>query len=80
MPSNATGVGGTSIFKSYARANVTMTSVNPGNLRGEQWDIVPVSRVGYSTEAAMPQAALTKKWGTVNSTTGAINPAGNTLF
>lgn len=80
-PSNATGITGQSHVQSFAQLSVGMVLRNTSDLRGAQWDIIPdPARQGYALPLGVQPATLTKKWGTVNSTTGAINPAGNTVF
>lgn len=80
VPSNATGVGGSTVFRAFGLLDVGMVLRNTSDERGAQWDVVPVGRTGWALENAMQPATLTKKWGTVNPTTGAINPAGTTTF
>jgi len=57
--------------------NITAILRNPGNLRGAQIDISQVGRQGWGFDQAFNTPNLTKKWGSVNTTTGIINPAGN---
>jgi hypothetical protein len=56
--------------------NITAVIRNNSDLRGAQIDIDTVSRQGWGYDPAMDTPALTKKWGTVNSTTGLINLSG----
>ena len=56
--------------------NITAVLRNPSDLRGAQIDISQVGRQGWGYDAAFNTPNLTKQWGSVNSTTGIVNPAG----
>lgn len=53
--------------------NITAVIRNPSDLRGAQIDITQVGREGWGFSAAFGTSNLTKKWGSVNATTGLIN-------
>lgn len=57
--------------------NITAVLRNPADIRGAQIDISQVGRQGWGFDPAFNTPNLTKKWGSVNSTTGVITPTGN---
>lgn len=57
--------------------NITAVIRNPADLRGAQIDISQVGRQGWGFDQAFNTPNLTKKWGSVNTTTGIINPDGS---
>ena len=74
VPSNATGVGGSTVLRSYATANITAVLRNKGDLRGAQIDLTATGRKGWSYDDGFSTAELKKKWGTMNTGTGSIDP------
>lgn len=58
---------------STTTVNITAVIRNPSDLRGAQIDISPVGRQGWGYDPGMNSSELTKKWGSVNSTTGLID-------
>ncbi len=60
-------------------ANITAELRNKSDLRGGQIDITPIGRKGWGYDDGFDKSTLQKKWGSVSSTTGAINPSGTTL-
>lgn len=56
--------------------NITAVLRNPSDLRGAQIDINTVARQGWGFDPAMDTPTLTKKWGSVDATTGEINLSG----
>lgn len=65
-----------SLKVSSTTVNITAVMRNPSDLRGAQIDISPVTRQGWGYDPAMDTPTLTKKWGSVDSTTGLINLSG----
>lgn len=57
--------------------NVSAVIRNKGDLRGAQIDLTQVGRQGWGFDQAQTNATLTKKWGSVDSVTGIVNPTGN---
>lgn len=57
--------------------NITANIRNPAALAGGQIDISQVGRQGWGFDQAFNTPNLTKKWGSINSTTGIVNPNGN---
>lgn len=57
--------------------NITAVIRNPADLRGAQIDINAMGRQGWGYDPAYNTPELTKKWGTVNSTTGLISLGSN---
>ena len=57
--------------------NISAVLRNKGDIRGAQIDISQVGRQGWGFDPAFNTPNLTKHWGSVDTTTGAINPAGN---
>ena len=74
VPSNATGVGGTSVYRTFTTANVSAVIRNKGDLRGAQIDVTAVGRQSWGYDNAFSRASTAKKWCTVSPTTGAIDP------
>ena len=54
--------------------NISAVLRNPSDLRGAQIDISQVGRQGWGYDQAFNTPNLTKKWGSVDSTTGLVNP------
>lgn len=53
--------------------NITAVLRNPADLRGAQIDINAMGRQGWGFDPAYNTPELTKKWGSVDGTTGLIN-------
>lgn len=77
IASNATGITGQTVFRSWTLADITAVIRNKGDLRGAQIDLVATGRRGWGYDDAFNKPELKKKWGTM-STGGAFNQsAGN---
>lgn len=70
-------INGVSTKVSSTTVNISANIRNKGDIRGAQIDISQVARQGWGYDPAFNTPNLTKKWGSVDSVTGAINPAGN---
>lgn len=57
--------------------NITANIRNPAALAGGQIDISQVGRQGWGFDQAFNTPNLTKKWGSISSVTGIVNPNGN---
>lgn len=66
-------INGVSTFHSSTTANVTAVIRNKGDIRGAQIDITVTGRKSWTYDPAFNKPDLTKKWGTVNSTTGDVD-------
>ena len=58
---------------SSTTVNISAVIRNPSDLRGAQIDINSIGRQGWGYDPAFDTPNLTKKWGTVNATTGLIS-------
>lgn len=67
-------IGGISQFVTSTTANVTAVIRNKGDLRGAQIDLVATGRKGWAYDDGFARTELKKKWGSVNSGTGNIDP------
>ncbi|MBV5344656.1 MAG: hypothetical protein JZU63_03515 [Rhodoferax sp.] len=56
--------------------NISAVLRNKSDLRGAQIDISQVGRQGWGFDQAFNTPILTKKWGSVDATTGALDPNG----
>jgi len=56
--------------------NITAVLRNKSDIRGAQIDISQVSRQGWGFDPAFNTPNLTKKWGSLDATTGQLNPDG----
>lgn len=56
--------------------NITAVLRNKGDIRGAQIDISQVGRQGWGFDPAFNTPVLTKKWGSVDPTTGVLDPDG----
>jgi hypothetical protein len=56
--------------------NISSVMRNPSDLRGAQIDISASGRAGFGFDQGYNTASLTKKWGSIDATTGIVNPAG----
>jgi len=77
------GSGNTTVGSTYnsltgtvtgAKANITAVIRNKADLRNAQIDIVATGRRGWAYDEAWNNKELKKKWGTVNSANGNIDP------
>lgn len=55
--------------------NITPVYRNKGDLRGAQIDIVTVGRRSWKFDDAFNRSELTKKWGSIDSAQGNVNPS-----
>ena len=70
-------VGGVSTYVTSTTVNISAVLRNKADLRGAQIDIAQVGRQAWGYDQAMNTPILTKKWGSIDSSTGVVNPTGN---
>jgi len=73
-------VGGVSKYVTSTTANITAVIHNKGDIRGAQIDLVAVGRRGWTVDDAFAPPELRKKWGSVNSGSGAIDPTADPRY
>jgi hypothetical protein len=73
VPATVT-VSGVSQYVTSTTANITAVLRNKGDLRGAQIDLVATGRKGWSYDEGFARTELKKKWGTMNTGNGNIDP------
>ena len=69
-------INGNSVVMRSTTVNITASLRNKSDIRGAQIDIIATGRAGFGYDQGSLTASLTKKWGSIDSSTGAITPTG----
>lgn len=69
-------INGVATKVSSTTVNVSASIRNKSDIRGAQIDISQVGRQGWGFDQGFNTPNLTKKWGSISSTTGIVDPTG----